>query len=91
MKTPLFDKVENTVGKGENPGNLLLFYSVFQSLLLWGGLKSGLCCKELTLSQKSPCFYVCLFVFGFNATLTAKVISWRLVMHMCFLAFSHQY
>ena len=28
---------------------------------------------------------------GFNATLTAKVISWRSVTHMCFLAFSHQY
>ena len=28
-----------------------------------------------------------LVVLGFNATLTAKVISW----HMCFLAFSHQY
>ena len=26
---------------------------------------------------------------GFNATLTANVISWRSVMHMCFLAFSH--
>ena len=32
-----------------------------------------------------------LVVLGFNATLTAKVISWRSVMHMCFLAFSHQY
>ena len=32
-----------------------------------------------------------LVVLGFNATLTAKVISWRLVTHMCFLAFSHQY
>ena len=32
-----------------------------------------------------------LVVLGFNATLTAKVISWRLMMHMCFLAFSHQY
>ena len=31
------------------------------------------------------------FFFGFNATLTAKVISWRSVTHMCFLAFSHQY
>ena len=30
-------------------------------------------------------------VLGFNATLTAKVISWRSVTHMCFLAFSHQY
>ena len=27
----------------------------------------------------------------FNATLTAKVISWLSVMHMCFLAFLHQY
>ena len=32
-----------------------------------------------------------LDVFGFNATLTANVISWRSVTHMCFLAFSHQY
>ena len=32
-----------------------------------------------------------LVVLGFNATLTAKVISWRSVTHMCFLAFSHQY
>ena len=28
-----------------------------------------------------------LVVLGFNATLTAKVILWRLVMHMCFLVF----
>ena len=27
-------------------------------------------------------------VLGFNATLTAKVISWRLMTHMCFLAYS---
>ena len=32
-----------------------------------------------------------LVVLGFNATLTAKVISWRSVRHMCFLAFSLQY
>ena len=32
-----------------------------------------------------------LVVLGFNATLTAKVVSWRSVTHMCFLAFSHQY
>ena len=32
-----------------------------------------------------------LVVLEFNATLTAKVISWRSVTHMCFLAFSHQY
>ena len=28
-----------------------------------------------------------LVVLAFNATLTAKVISWRSVTHMCFLAF----
>ena len=32
-----------------------------------------------------------LVVLGFNATLTAKVISWRSVTHMGFLAFSRQY
>ena len=32
-----------------------------------------------------------LVVLGFNATLTAMVISWRSVTHMCFLALSHQY
>ena len=32
-----------------------------------------------------------LVVLGLNATLTAKVISWRSVTLMCFLAFSHQY
>ena len=34
---------------------------------------------------------VVLIVLGFNTTLTAKVISWRLVMQMCFQDFSHQY
>ena len=41
------------------------------------------------------CWTVFLFswlvVLGFNSTLTAKVISWQSVTHMCFLAFSHQY
>ena len=32
-----------------------------------------------------------LVVLGLNTTLTAMVISWRSVTHMCFLAFSHQY
>ena len=31
-----------------------------------------------------------LVVLQFNATLTAKIISWRSVTHMCFLGFSHQ-
>ena len=40
----------------------------------------------------TPCHLVgCrLVVLGFNATLTAKVISWRSVTHMCFMAFLHQ-
>ena len=42
-------------------------------------------------SPKSWVWLVVLVVLGFNATLTAKVISWRSVTHMCFLAFSHQY
>ena len=32
-----------------------------------------------------------LVVLEFNPTLTPKLISWRSVTHMCFLAFSHQY
>ena len=31
-----------------------------------------------------------MVVLGFNATLTTKVISWRSVTHMFFLAFSHK-
>ena len=33
----------------------------------------------------------CLVILRFNATLTAKVISWQSVTLMCFLDFSHQY
>ena len=32
-----------------------------------------------------------LVVLGFNATSTAKVISWWSMTQMCFLAFSHKY
>ena len=35
--------------------------------------------------------YGWLVVSGFNAALTAEVVSWRSVTHMCFLTFSHQY
>ena len=34
---------------------------------------------------------IVVVVLWFNATLTAKVISWRSVTHMCFLAFLNQY
>ena len=38
MTVSLFDRVENTVGKGENAGSkhFLLFHRVFKSLLLYG-------------------------------------------------------
>ena len=43
--------------------------------------------KNIVLSTDKKNFR--LVVLGFNATLTAKAISWRSVTHMCFLAFSH--
>ena len=46
---------------------------------------------RLPTEQRGLNSLVVLVVFGFNATLTAKVISWLSVTHMCFLAFSHQY
>ena len=48
--------------------------------------KSGLC-KWLPGLQANGW----LVALGFNATSTAKVISWRSMRHLCFLAFSHQY
>ena len=46
-----------------------------------------------SINKFSAMFFAWLYwvVLGFNATLTAKVISWRSVTHMSFLAFSHQY
>ena len=60
-----------------------------EMLRIWTGLKFYHQ-VELNNSEKdSP--YNWLVVLGFNANLTAKVISWRSVTHMCFLAFSNQY
>ena len=42
----------------------------------------------------NPCpgrFFAWLVVLGFNATIRAKVISWRSLTHMCILAFSNQH
>ena len=49
------------------------------------------CVYSVILCKKNWTLYGWLVVLGFNATLTAKVISWRSVTHMCFLAFPHQY
>ena len=43
----------------------------------------AICSKELSNIR------LVVGCIGFNATLTANVISWRLVTHMRFLAFSH--
>ena len=56
-------------------------------------LKNSKSTKKHTKTNKriymSCAFGWLLVVLGFNATLTAKVISWRSMTHMCFLAFSH--
>ena len=59
----------------------------------------GQVCLSVCLSRNYPNktlfgrfkIMIWLVVLGFNATLTSKIISWRSLTHMCFLAFSHQY
>ena len=50
-----YDRLENSVGKGENAGyqHFLLFPPCFQERPV-----QGLFGKELTLSQTSPCIYL---------------------------------
>ena len=59
-----------------NAYNSLIYYCVWYLILTSQS-------RDLTIGW--------LVVLGFNATLTVKVISWRSVTHLCFLAFSHQY
>ena len=50
----VLDKIENIVGKEENAGYLSIFFfsqNVFKRLFLHGHYKSGLCGKELIISQ----------------------------------------
>ena len=97
-------RLEYMVGKGENAGyqHCLLFPQCFQKASFPGLFDKELSKQSLTSSLvlMKPRTFVnkCtvsmvwwLVVLGFNATLTAKVMSWRSVMHMCFLAFSHRY
>ena len=46
------------------------------------------CLDQIHLNVKFFACFSWLVVLRFNTTLTAKVISWRSVTHMCFLAFS---
>ena len=58
------------------------------------GPKIQLYVQHLWLTQDASFFKILvgwMVVLGFKATLTAKVISWRSVMHLCFLAFSYHY
>ena len=61
------------------------------NLSLGSGLSSGVLhiCKISNLHIYE--FFNWLVVLGFNATLIAKVPSWRSVTHMCLLSLSHQY
>ena len=49
--------------------------------------------KKLEKFYFFPYIYICWLdgCIGFNASLTAKVMPWGSVTHMCFLAFSHQH
>ena len=99
---PVFQRVENIVKKGESTG-LIPALSSFPTMLFVHSksyYKLRLCCKELISTLLS--FGTLNLVYknlnwlvgcigGSNATLTAKVISWRSVTYMCFLTFSHQY
>ena len=73
-----YDAYENIMGKGEISNLTTLNLSSANAFtLVWAQI--------LSFGKGW------LVVLEFNATLTAKVISWRSVTHMCFLAFSHQY
>ena len=89
---------ESTVGKVviARDQQFLLFPQCFQKSFTGNTLKPGFVWERL-ISVNDPHQMTCnpfigwLVVLGFNATLAAKVISWRMVTYMCFLAFSHQY
>ena len=70
-----------------NPWNS--FYLTVDSLMMYTDQENGpghMASIQVSLQELGW-----LVVLGLNATLTAEVISWRSVTHMCFLAFSPQY
>ena len=67
-------------------------YTLWLSLVLIGQYLQMLECKKRQIWQIFKFKEVEVgVVLGFNATLTAKVIPWRSVTHMRFLAFLNQY
>ena len=83
--------------KGMSMFRLVLRYMVVfmgRECHFLGGGGGGMKMRCLNMKQHRSFSYLqvaWLVVLGFNAPLTAMVISWRSVTHMCFLAFSHQY
>ena len=58
-----------------------------QGNLLIHCIKTLVCSKFFLCRKFTRAFDCWLVVLGFNATLTAKVISWRSVTHVCFPGF----
>ena len=66
MKIFLIDRVENTVGKGENAGyqHFLLLPQCFPKHPFLGSLKLGLCGKELKIDFNETPFHQNIFQQG---------------------------
>ena len=58
MMIPVFDRVENIVGKGENAGyqHFLLFLQCFQKATFSGWLKFRIVWQRVTLFTNRQCF-----------------------------------
>ena len=87
---------ENIEGKGKNAGNHFLLFPKCvlpfpKEISILQQHNISLSANAFNLDLSKMLTFGWLVVFGFNATLTAKVILWRSLTHMCFLAFSPQY
>ena len=71
--------------------NFSFSHSVFKRLVQETHENKGLFGKVLNKWILFGWLVSWLVVLGLHATLTAIVISWQSLTHMCFLAFSHQY
>ena len=68
--------------------HIYIWISNFFAQLLFLLIRSAYLKFHLGRSKIKVTWADWLIVLGFNATLTAEVISWRSMMHICFLAFS---
>ena len=72
------------------PHTLLFFFSNYQLAPLTNATPA-LSTLQFWCGSVILLYSGCLVLLGFNATLTAKIISLRSLTHMCFLVFSCQY